>query len=107
MLLLRATHKSFHYSLRSLELNQLKKLMYVHKINSREFFVMMHVWVRAEPSSCACAYLLQGGAEPLHIAARCGRLDIVQLLIEKYKVSPDTLTEVGSSDGIQSLSIII
>ena len=47
-------------------------------------------------------YWFQGGAEPLHIAARCGRLDIVQLLIEKYKVSPDTLTEVSSRDRIQS-----
>ena len=38
--------------------------------------------------------LLQGGIVPLQIAARNGRLEVVQLLIENYKVSPDALTEV-------------
>ena len=38
--------------------------------------------------------LMQGGIAPLHLAACHGRLEVVQLLIENYRVSPDVLTEV-------------
>ena len=35
-------------------------------------------------------HYLQTGDEPIHLAAQTGSKEILQLLIEDYKVSPDT-----------------
>ena len=40
-------------------------------------------------------YYLQAGVEPIHIAAQHGQIDVVRLLIDKYKVSTDNSTNVS------------
>ena len=39
---------------------------------------------------CLIFFLLQDGLQPIHIAARSGHLNIIDTIIDKYKISPDS-----------------
>lgn len=68
------------------------KLCTLHGVSERSEFTPCSVY--SYSVKMGSVYYLQAGVEPIHIAAQHGQIDVVRLLVEKYKVSTDNSTNV-------------